>query len=46
MKKKLRKTGEIVDVIDWYAYYKTDRDKDDWVSYVDANGVEHHNEKD
>ena len=45
MKKKLRKTGEIVDVIDWYAYYKTDRDKDDWVSYVDANGVEHHNEK-
>ena len=45
MKKRLRKTGEIVDVIDWHNYCEKDRDKDDWVSYVDANGVEHHNEK-
>ena len=45
MKKRLRKTGEIVDVIDWHNYCEKDRDKDDWVSYIDSKGVEHHVER-
>lgn len=45
MKKRLRKTGEIVDVIDWFNFYRTERDKEDTVSYVDSKGVEHHNER-
>lgn len=45
MKKRLRKTGEIVDVIDYDAFYRTDRDKGDWVSYVDSKGNEHYKEK-
>lgn len=45
MKKRFRKTGEIVDVIDWFNFYRTERDKEDTVSYVDSKGVEHHNER-
>lgn len=45
MKKRIRKTGEIVDVVDWFNFYRTERDKEDTVSYVDSKGVEHHNEK-
>ena len=45
MKKRLRKTGEVVDVIDWHNYCEKDRDKDDWVSYIDSKGVEHHVER-
>lgn len=45
MKKRIRKTGEIVDVIDWFNFYRTERDKEDTVSYVDSKGVEHHNER-
>lgn len=45
MKKRIRKTGEIVDVIDWFNFYRTERDKEDTVSYIDSKGVEHHNER-
>ena len=45
MKKRFRKTGEVVDVIDWHSYCEKDRDKDDWVSYIDSKGVEHHVER-
>lgn len=45
MKKRFRKTGEIVDIIDWFNFYRTERDKEDTVSYVDSKGVEHHNER-
>lgn len=45
MKKRIRKTGEIVDIIDWFNFYRTERDKEDTVSYVDSKGVEHHNER-
>ena len=42
MKKRLRKTGEIVDVVGYYKYSSTIRNRDvDWVSYIDSNGVEH-----
>ena len=40
MKKRLRKTGEIVDVINYSAPY-LGREKDDYVSYIDSKGVEH-----
>lgn len=45
MKKKLRKTGEIVDVISYSNFYHSERDKMDSVSYIDSKGVEHHNER-
>ena len=40
MKKRIRKTGEIVDVIS-YSDCDLNRDKRDWVSYIDSSGVEH-----
>ena len=43
MKKRLRKTGEIVDVIDFCCIELIkERDDKDWVSYIDSKGVEHH----
>lgn len=46
MKKKLRKTGEIVDVISYNKYTNTARNSDlDWVSYIDSKGREHEHEK-
>lgn len=42
MKKRIRKTGEIVDVIDYASPYNY-RDDMDYVSYIDSNGVEHPN---
>lgn len=45
MKRRIRKTGEIVDVIDWFNFYRTDRCEDDTVSYIDSKGVEHHKKK-
>lgn len=45
MKKKLRKTGEIVDVIDWYEFTPNERDDSDYVSYIDSKGEEHPKEK-
>ena len=40
MKKRLRKTGEIVDVIN-YSAPNVERDKGDYVSYIDSKGVEY-----
>lgn len=40
MKQRIRKTGEIVDVVN-YSMVSLGRDKDDFVSYIDSNGVEH-----
>ena len=46
MKKKIRKTGEIVDVISYNKYTTTARNSElDWVSYIDSKGVEHEHEK-
>ena len=46
MKKILRKTGEIVDVISYNKYSSTSRNSDlDWVSYIDSKGMEHEHEK-
>lgn len=40
MKKKIRKTGEIVDVIAWYNLLGAERVRSDSVSYVDSKGNE------
>ena len=40
MKKRIRKTGEIVDVIAWYNLMGAERDRDDSVSYIDSKGNE------
>lgn len=46
MKKRLRKTGEIVDVISYNKYTNTARNSElDWVSYIDSKGLEHEYEK-
>ena len=45
MKKRLRKTGEIVDVITYSNPYASDRDDRDVVSYIDSKGIEHHSER-
>lgn len=42
MKKILRKTGEIVDVVSFNNFYRSERDDSDQVSYIDSKGVEHH----
>lgn len=42
MKKRLRKTGEIVDVLSFSNFYRSERDDSDEVSYIDSKGVEHH----
>ena len=40
MKKRIRKTGEIVDVIAWYNLFGAERDRYDSVSYIDSKGNE------
>lgn len=45
MKKRIRKTGEIVDVITYNNLYLPERHCSDSVSYIDSKGVEHHNER-
>ena len=40
MKKRIRKTGEIVDVIAWYNLLGAERDRNDSVSYIDSKGNE------
>ena len=46
MKKRIRKTGEIVDVISCNKYTSTARNSElDWVSYIDSKGCEHEHEK-
>lgn len=42
MKKRLRKTGEIVDVVSFNNLYSSERDDSDQVSYIDSKGAEHH----
>ena len=45
MKKRIRKTGEIVDVIAYYNLMGAERDSNDSISYIDSKGEEHHHEK-
>lgn len=46
MKKRIRNTGEIVDVISYNKYTNTARNYDlDWVSYIDSKGREYEHEK-
>lgn len=46
MKKRIRKTGEIVDVITYNdCSSKTKRKKYDYVSYIDSNGTPHYLER-
>ena len=46
MKKRLRKTGEIVDVITYNdCSSKTKRKKYDYVGYIDSNGTPHYLER-
>ena len=46
MKKRIRKTGEIVDVMNWTELNGDGtRNKRDCVSYIDSNGEEHVNVK-
>ena len=43
MKKRIRKTGEIVDVIDYSCIdLIKERDDKDWVSYIDSKDIEYH----
>lgn len=44
MKRRIRKTGEIIDVITSYEHLY-ERNEDDTVSYIDSKGNEHHEEK-
>ena len=41
MKKRIRKTGEIVDVTSWYNLMGAERDKNDSVAYIDSKGNEY-----
>ena len=41
MKKRIRKTGEIVDVTSWYNLMGAERDKNDSVAYIDSKGDEY-----
>ena len=43
MKYRNRKTGEIGEITSYSS--NTDRTKDDYVSYIDSKGVEHHRER-
>lgn len=45
MKKRLRKTGEIVDVITYSHAYCSERFDTDYVSYIDSKGIEHSKER-
>lgn len=41
LKYRLRKTDELVDIVAWKTAEKGARSESDWVSYIDASGVEH-----
>jgi len=41
LKYRLRKTGELVDIVAWETAEKGARSESDWVSYIDSAGVEH-----
>ena len=44
MIRKIRKTGELIDVISWTGNL-TRNEAFDTVSYIDSKGVEHHREE-
>ena len=44
MKYRLRKTDELVEIVAWETADKGARSESDWVSYIDASGVEHFKE--
>ena len=41
---RLRKTDELVEIVAWETADKGARSESDWVSYIDADGVEHFKE--
>lgn len=41
LKYRLRKTDEPVEIVAWKTTEKGARNENDWVSYIDASGVEH-----
>lgn len=41
LKYHLRKTDELVEIVAWETAEKGARSESDWVSYIDASGVEH-----
>jgi hypothetical protein len=41
LKYRLRKTDEPVEIVAWETIEKGARNENDWVSYIDAQGVEH-----
>lgn len=41
LKYRLRKTDEQVEIVAWETAEKGARNESDWVSYIDASGVEH-----
>ena len=41
LKYRLRKTDELVEIVAWESVEKGARNENDWVSYIDAQGVEH-----
>ena len=41
LKYRFRKTDELVDIVAWETAEKGARSESDWVSYIDASGVEH-----
>lgn len=41
LKYRLRKTDEPVEIVAWETAEKGARSENDWVSYIDASGVEH-----
>lgn len=43
--RKIRKTGEIIEVITWTAEAKYPNDAIDFMSYIDSKGDEHYNER-
>lgn len=44
LKYRLRKTDELVEIVAWETADKGARSESDWVSYIDASGVEHFKE--
>lgn len=41
LKYRIRKTDELVEIVAWETADKGARNENDWVSYIDASGVEH-----
>ena len=44
LKYRLRKTDELVEIVAWETADKGARSESDWVSYIDASGMEHFKE--